>query len=247
MISKWGNKMVEKDEIELKIEKAIGEFVRDHWENTQSVCYLSSIGVYLNVTLPDSRAVLTRGLREFLRQHPVVQVVQFPGVEQKIGAVPLSMDLPEDIRELFSRHNKVQFGQNRNVYSQEFWNAFIRPIEELPRYVLVDEIKGITIRDGSADGEGGDIYEITPQDLTTRLPDGSVADKVDATHSAIDNWLKKHSLEPSVFLRPRRQKQEVAGDGRLVRFIAAFDGLPHEDLSRIKIPLDILVKLNSKK
>ena len=239
--------MVEKDEIESKIETTIEEFVGDHWENTQSVCYLSSIGVYLNVTLRDSRAVLSKGLREFLRQHPVVQVVQFPGVEQKIGAVPLSVAMPDDIRELFSRQKKTSFAQNRNVYSQEFWSAFIRPIEALPRYVLVDETKGITIRDGSADGEGCEVYEITPQDLTTRLPDGSIADKVDATHSAIDNWLEKHSLEPSVFLRPRRPKQDVAVDGRLVRFIAAFDGLPHEDLSRIKIPLDILVKLNSKK
>ena len=239
--------MVEKDEIESKIEKTIEEFVGDHWKNTQSVCYLSSIGIYLNITLPDSRAVLSKGLREFLRQNPVVQVVQFPGIEQKIGAVPLSVSLPDDIRELFSRQKKMYFAQNRNLYSQDFWNAFIRPIEGLPRYVLVDEIKDITIRDGSADGEGGEAYEITPKDLTTRLPDGSVADKVDATHSAIDNWLEKHSLEPSVFLRPRRQNQDVTVDGRLVRFIAAFDGLPHEDLSRIKIPLDILVKLNAKK
>ena len=239
--------MVEKDEIESKIERTIEEFVGDHWENTQSVCYLSSLGIHLNVTVPDNRAVLSKGLREFLRQNPVVQVVQFPGVEQKIGAVPLSVTLPDDIRELFSRQKQTSFPQSRNVYSQDFWDAFIRPIEELPRYVLVDEIKGITIRDGSADGEGGGAYEITPQDLTTRLPDGYVADKVYATQSAIDNWLEKHSLEPSLFLRSRRQKQDVTVDSRLVQLIAAFDGLPHEDLSRIKIPLDILVKLNSKK
>ena len=239
--------MVEKDEIESKIEKTIEEFVGDHWANTQSVCYLSSIGIYLNATVPDNRIALSKGLREFLRQNPVVQVVQFPGIEQKIGAVPLFVFLPEDIRELFSRQKQTSFPQSRNVYSQDFWNAFIRPIEGLSRYVLVDEIKGITIRDGATDGEGGEVYEITLQDLATRPLDGCVTDKVNATHSAIDDWLEKHSLEPSVFLRPGRQKQDVTVDSRLVRFIDAFDGLSREDLSRIKVPLDILVKLNSKR
>ena len=245
--------MVEKDEIEWKIEKTIEEFVGEHWASTQSVCYLSSIGIYLNVAVPGSRTVLSKGLREFLRQNPVVQVVQFPGVEQKIGAVPLSVSIPDDIKELFSPHKQSSFPQTRNVYVQHFWDAFIRPIEGIPRYVVVDESEGVTIREaakageGGEGGEGGEAYEITPQDLTTRLPDGPIADKVNATHAAISNWLEKHSLDPGPFLRPRRQKQDVTDDGRLVRFISAFDEFSHEDLSRISIPLDILVKLNSKK
>ena len=238
---------MEMDEIESKVEKVIEEFVRDHWASTQSVCYLSSIGVYLNVTVRDGRTTLSKGLREFLREHPVVQVVQFPGVEQKIGAVPLSVSLPEDIRELFSSQKQASFPQSRNIYSPIFWNAFIRPIEGIPRYVVVDESEGFTIHEDPVAGEGGDVYEITQQDLTTRLPDSSITDKVNATHTAISNWLEKNSLEPGLFLRSRHQKQDVTVVGRLVRFISAFDGLPREDLSRINIPLDILVKLNSKK
>lgn len=239
--------MLEKDEIESKIEKTIEEFVGEHWVSTQSVCYLSSIGIYLNVTVPGSRAVFSKGLREFLRQHPVVQVVQFPGVEQKIGAVPLSVSLPDDIKELFSSQKQASFPQSRNVYVQHFWDAFIRPIEGIPRYVVIDESEGVMICEASEASESDEAYEITPKDLTTRLPVGSIADKVNATHAAISNWLEKHSLEPGPFLRPRRQKQDVLDDGRLVRFISAFDELSHEDLSRISIPLDILVKLNSKK
>ena len=239
--------MVERDEIESTIEKTIEEFVGEHWASTQSVCYLSSIGIYLNVTVPGSRAVLSKGLREFLRQNPVVQVVQFPGVEQKIGAVPLSVSLPDDIKELFSPQKQASFPQSRNVYAQNFWDAFIRPIEGVPRYVVLDESEGVTIREASVAGESGEAYEITPQDLTTRLPDGSIADKVNATHAAISNWLEKHSLEPGPFLRPRRQKQDITVDGRLARFISVFDELSREDLSRISIPLDILVKLNSEK
>ena len=239
--------MVEKDEIESKIEKTIEEFVGEHWAATQSVCYLSSIGIYLNLTVPGSRAVLSNGLREFLRQNQVVQVVKFPGVEQKIGAVPLSVSLPDDIKELFSSRKQTSFLQSRNVYAQDFWDAFIRPTQGIPRYVVVDESDGVTIREALTAGENGEAYEIAPQDLTTRLPDGSIADKVSATHAAISNWLKKHSLEPGPFLRQGRQKQDVTDDSRLGRLISAFDGLPREDLSRISIPLDILIELNSKK
>ena len=238
---------MEKDDIESTTKKAIEKFVGEHWASTQSICYLSSIGIYLNATVPDSRLVFSKGLREFLRQHLIVQVVKFPGVEQKVGAVPLSVSLPDDIRELFTQKKRTSFSPTKSVYLQEFWDAFIHPIEELSRYVLVDDTGGITIRDGTANGEGGKAYEITPQDLITSLIDGSVADKVSATHSAIDRWLEKHSLDPSVFLRSRRQKQDLTVGSRLSQFIDAFDGWPPEDLSRISIPLDILVKLNSKR
>ena len=239
--------MVDIEEIESKTKNLIEEFVGNHWADTQSVCYLSFIGTYLNHMAPDSRVILSKGLREFLRQHLVVQVIQFPGIEQKVGAVPLSVSLPHDVRELFSRQKPVSFSQNRNVYLQDFWNAFIRPIEGMPRYVLVDENDGVTVRDGSADGEIHEGYEIKSEDLTSKLPDGSIADKVNATHSAIDNWLEKHSLNPEMFLRPRRQRQDFAVGNHLVKFFSVFDGLPYDDLARIKVPLDILFKLNSKK
>lgn len=239
--------MMEKDDIESNVKKAIEKFVGEHWASTQSICYLSSIGIYLSTTVPGSRLVFSKGLREFLRQHLIVQVVQFPGVEQKVGAVPLSVSLPNDIRELFTQKEITASSLNRNVYLQEFWDAFIRPIEEPSRYVLVDDTDGVTILDGTVDGECGQAYEITPQDLTAKLPDGSVSDKVSATHSAIECWLEKHSLEPSVFLRPRRQKQDRTVGSRLSQFIGSFDEFPLEDLSRINVPLDILVKWNSKR
>ncbi len=238
---------MEEEQIELKIREEVEKFVTDHWANTESVCYLSSIGVHLNHTVPDSRVVLRNGLKEFLRENIVVQMVQFPGVEQKVGAVPLSVSLPDDIRQLFSQQGAPTSAGIRNLYIQDFWAAFIRPIEHLPRYVLVDESGGVSICDDSPDGEGGNVYEITPQDLTTRLSDESIIEKVKATHCAIDQWLNKHSLERRVFLQPARQKLDVTRGSRLMSFMRAFEGLPYEDLSRIRVPLDILVKLNSKR
>ena len=225
---------MEKDQIELRTSEEIEKFVADHWATTESVCYLSSIGIHLNHTVPNSRVVLGNGLKEFLRQNIIVQVVQFPGVEQKVGAVPLSVSLPEDVTQLFSRQGATSSARNRYLYLQNFWGAFIRPIEGLPRYVLVDETGGVSIFDGLPDVEGQNAYEITLQDMTTSISDESIAEKVNATHRAIDNWLNKHSLERRVFLQPARKKQDVTRGSRLSSFMRAFEGLPSEDLSRIK-------------
>ena len=231
----------------------IKEYVEKHWGNTQTVCYLSSIGIYLNRIAPENRAVLPKGLVEFLRQNPVVRVVQFPGVAQKIGAVPSSVALPEDVKELFSRSKPTPDIENGNVYLQNFWDAFIRPIEGHSRHIFIDEANRIVVDDGPLDHETSEIdhktgkpYQILQQDLTISIPDGPIADKVRATHSAIDAWLKKHSLDSAVFLRPRFRKQEFAISNRLAKVISAFDGLTSDDLARIQIPLDILFKLTSK-
>ncbi len=237
---------MERDQIASRIREEIEKFVADHWAATKSVCYLSSIGIHLNHTVPNSNEVLEKGLKEFLRQNPIVQVLQFPGVEQKVGAVPLSVSLPDDIKRLFSRHGEISAVRNRNLYLDEFWDAFVRPIEDRPRYILIDQAGGISIYEGYRDDEDRNAYEITSQDLTNTAADESIADKVKATHRAIDRWLYKHSLERCVFLQPPRQKQGVMRGSRLSLLIRAFDGLPQEDLSRIKVPLDILTKLSSK-
>ena len=238
--------MDETAETESKIKELIEKFVSDHWTNAQSACYLSAIGTYLKAEVPDCRAVLSKGLRDFLRQNPVVQVVQFPGIEQKVGAVPLSVSLPDDIRDLFSKTKQAPPSNSRNVYLQEFWDAFFRPIEGHQRYVLLDDTGRVRISDEPPNREDCNAYEIAPEDLSASLPNEPIVDKVNATHAAIDSWLEKHSLDPRQFVRPGTQKQDIAVGSRLAGLIRALDGLPHEDLSRITIPLDVLIKLNSK-
>lgn len=238
--------MINQDKTESKIKQTIERFVSSHWDQSQSVCYLSSIGLYLKHAVPEHREILTSGLKDFLRQNIIVQLVQFPGAEQKIGAVPLSIQLPEDVRELFVGHGSTRYTRERHVYLQEFWNAFISPIEGCARYVVIDGSGAVTVSEGPDDSEIQNAYEIVNRDLTATPPGGSIGDKVNATHSAIDNWLNKHSLERATFLRPERSMHDSTVDHRLANVFAAFDSLTTEELARIKIPLDILIKLCSK-
>ena len=239
--------MAAEEDIVFKTKQLIQDYVEEHWANTQSACYFSSIGVHLSRASPESRAILSNGLSEFLRQNPIVRVVHFPGVAQKIAAVPLSVALPEDVRDLFLQTKSTTAHASRNVYVQDFWDAFIRPIEGSVRSIVVDDTNRITVHDGPVEHDTGAVYEIEPQDLTPNNPNGSIADKVNATHSVIDTWLQKHSLDPAVFLRAKIRRRDFPVDNRLVRLLNAIEGLSPDDLARIQLPLDVLVKLASKK
>lgn len=187
------------------------------------------------------------GLREFLRRNPIVHVVEFPGIGEKIGAVPLSVALPDDVRALFAHPSGTETPRGQRIaYAQHFWDGFIRPFEGHSRYVILDESGQVTVRDGPPENENERGYEITPEDLTASLPDQPIAGKVEATHSAIDRWLEKNSLEAWAFARPGGQRRKVVVGSRLARLIAAFDGLRDEDLARVKIPMDVLIKMNSR-
>ena len=239
--------MDDAEEIATKTKQAIQDFVNDHWNQCESASYFSSIGIHLRRTIPESRTALPNGLGDFLRQNPVVRVVQFPGIPQKIGAVPLSVELPGDIRELFSHRTSTSPYSNRSHYLQEFWDAFIRPIDDSVRSIVVDKENRITVHEGRVQNCSGTLYTIEPQDLPRNVPNSSIAEKVSATHSAIDAWFQKHSVDPNTFRRAKLRKRSFAADNNLGQFLSAIEALPKEDLARIKMPLDILTKLASQK
>lgn len=112
---------------------------------------------------------------------------------------------------------------------------------------MVDDANRITVHDGSMQHDTGAVYQIEPQDLTPSMPTSSIADKASATHSVIDTWLEKHSLDPAKFLRARTWGRDFPVDNRLVQLLNVIEGLSPDDLARISLPLDVLVKLAAKR
>lgn len=238
--------MPDLEQTETDTENVIAQYVEEHWSKTQTVCYLSSIGSHLKQKLPQSKTVLAKGLGEFLRRSPIVRIVQYPGVEQKIGAVPLSVTLPEDVIQLFATDKHTTNPKNQRTYIQEFWNAFSHPLNETSRYILIDEDNRISVHDGSIEGDVGKRYEVQPTDLPTAPHNGTMP-QASTIHSAIEAWLEKFSLDSEIFLRHKFRNQKNTISPRLAKFLSAFNDLSLDDLERIEIPLDILFKLNSKK
>lgn len=223
----------------------IETFVQRHWDEQGSACYLSNLGLRLKKDLPESQEIIANGLNDYLRRNPIVRVVQHPEIVQKIGAIPLSVSVPDRIEDLFAKKVSPSSDRKRGSYEQAFWDAFIKPIDGEVRFVCLDDT-GIEVSDGQASEKKEGCYEITSQDLTKDLAGATISERVAATHEAINTWLSKKALQQEDFSGPKTKFQRRDG-GRLNEFFNVFDGLPEEDLARINIPLDILFKLSAQK
>ncbi|MDA5092484.1 hypothetical protein O2N63_00070 [Aliiroseovarius sp. KMU-50] len=238
--------MTDPETPDIATSKFIEEIVQQHWDEHGSACYLSNLGFRLKNELPESAAVLHDGLHEYLRRNPIVKVVQHPNIHQKIGAVPLSITVPDHVENLFAPKGKLA-EPNRNVsYRQEFWDAFIKPIDGIVRIVCIGDHGEVEISDEQVAKMEGNCYKIFPDDLTKEMRGSPISERVAATHQAIELWLEKHLLGQEAFSVLKRPSSP-RGTGHLQNLLNVFDGLSDEELSRISIPLDILVKLNSKK
>lgn len=244
---KRGADMPDQDSPETRTAKLIEEYVQRYWDEKGSAHYLSNLGSRLKREFPESQKVITDGLAEFIRRNPVVKVVRHPQINQKIGAVPLSVDVPKQIEELFAKRANSSFNSDEKwgSYEQAFWDAFIKPIDGEVRFVCVDEV-GIVVLDTKPIERKGKCYEIRAEDQTKELTDVTISERVAATHEAINAWLKKNSLGQEMFSAPK-QSHNRRVTGQMDEFFEFFGGLPEEDLARISIPLDIIFKLSSKK
>ncbi len=238
--------MTDLDKQDIETSQFIESYVQQHWDTNGTACYLSKLGFVLKNELPESAAVIRDGLHEYLRRHPIVKIVQHPKIYQKIGAVPLSVTVPDHVEDLFAPKVKLAASEQSTSFRQEFWDAFIKPISGKVRFVCIDDHGEIKVSDGKDADTEKNCYKILPDDLTKESRGAPVSDRVNATQKAIDAWLGKHSLDRATFAVSKNfsSKRSV---GRLHDFLSIFDGFSEDDLSRISIPIDILVKLSSKK
>lgn len=239
--------MTDQDSPEIKTSKLIEEYVQQHWDDKGTAHYLSNLGSRLKKELPESQKVISDGLAEFIRRNPVVKVVQHPRIYQKIGAVPLSVAVPEQVEELFAK--KASSSTNSDgkwgSYEQAFWDAFIKPIDGEVRFVCVDEA-GFEVSDSQPNDDKRKCYEIRAADQTKELNGVPIYERVAATHDAINSWLEKNALTQELFSTQKPNVHRRVGD-RIDELFDVFGSLSDKDLARISIPLDILFKLSSKK
>lgn len=237
--------MTDSKQAEVETSKFIESFVQQHWDEQGSACYLSNLGSKLKKDVPESQKVIADGLHEYLRRNPIVKVVQHPEIKQKIGAIPLSVTVPDRIEDLFGKKASSSSDWKWGSYEQVFWDAFIKPIDGEVRFVCLNDT-GVEVSDGQASEKKEGCYEITSEDLTRDLAGATIAERVAATHEAINTWLDKNALQQETFSAPKKSLRRSDGD-RLDQFLTVFESLSEEDLARISLPLDILLKLSSKK
>ncbi|URK88560.1 hypothetical protein LP421_15990 [Rhizobium sp. RCAM05350] len=127
--------MAKQKTLEESIQKFIVDRVREHWDDFQRAYLLSNMGYAIKREFAESAVAMPKGLKDFLRQWPIVAEVSYPGIAEKVGLVPLGVELPEDIRVLFKP--KDVRDEKTPVYEDAFWDAFINPITKNDTYRLI--------------------------------------------------------------------------------------------------------------
>ena len=220
--------------------------VRSTWDDSpgspNKAMLLSALGTKLKNEFGDYSAEFPKGIKEFLRTWPLVQMVQHPDIKEKIGLIPVGEPLPKDVAGLFPKAGERHSSSMPISYNQDFWNAFFRPIRST-RYVVVGENQPLQILNDAAEAPPG-AYEITKSDILPPDQNMPITEKVVATGEQINKWLEKNSLDASIFARNEFTIRMVPQD-RLNSLKYVFEKISDEDRSRIFIQLDIILKIVS--
>lgn len=218
--------------------------VQTAWEvpngGSHKAMLLSALGMKLKMEFGDYSAKFPKGIKEFLRTWPLVQLVQHPEINEKIGLIPAGESLPQDITTLFQNASESNAANIPISYNQDFWNAFFKPIQ-LTRHVVINENGQLDILNDAANVPQG-AYEISKGDIFSSDHAIPTSEKVSGTHDRINSWLAKNSLEASQFLRKHAASKTYSPDS-LISLKRAFEKISDGDRARILIPLDIVLKM----
>jgi hypothetical protein len=229
----------EKADTATELEAFIRNEVATFWAANRKAMLLSSLGLVLRRDRPELLATAENGLQRFIERTAIAQIVRHPSQAQKIGAVPLTVPLPDDINELFT---STEHGASRRPrLVKEFWDAFHTPFVG-SRYVIFDDGR-VSIVEGQAP-EAMPSYEITHADVVEPTS-ATLNEKIGATWDKIVAWLARNKLDIAAVTV--RNQQGAAFEGRwsparnsLARRLAC---LSPADQARISIPLDLVAKL----
>lgn len=224
------------------IVSAVNSAWNDDSENSHKAVLLSSLGKKLKDEFGDYSAHFPKGIKEFLRTWPLVQLVQHPEIKEKIGLIPAGEPLPKDIASLFQKAGERRAPTYPISYDQDFWNAFFKPIRST-RHVVFDEYGRLKVLDDAQCAPSG-AYEIEKSDLLPSDQATPVTQKVALTHEQINKWLVKNSLDASQFARKHVTRSAEHQD-RLASLKHAFEKISDADKARILIPLDVILKILS--
>ncbi|MCC8937811.1 hypothetical protein H8A99_15355 [Bradyrhizobium sp. Arg68] len=227
-----------------RIGTRIAEIIGANWQTSQRATLLSAIGSIVRKEFPNSE-FLRNGLRAFLTSWPVVQVVLHPAIKEKVGAVPLGVQVPADASRLFEPPTP----RRHPVFVREFWRAFYEPLHTRRFVVLGTPEPIVQVIDGSEPPPDMAAYEILQSDLAVAEPGAPVAEKARLVGDRIRAWLSRHELSEAQFIERSASstKREARGSVSTDDLAEALKALEPADQARIFVPLDLVQKMLSAK
>jgi len=226
-----------KEEVNEYIVKAVS----DAWDKDAKYLLLSQLGSSLKRDLPESEMIMSKGVKDYLRTWPIVQIVDHPEFKEKIGLLPVEISLPDCALDHFPQRSTPKGHTRPPIFQDEFWKAFEQPIDG-KRYIFIKSDGSVVSRDLLADGAPNDAYEVLSSDLVSSRnhQGGSLAVQ---KYGLISAWLERHGLDQEKFLKYNINGIKKSHHDRLALLETAFRDIPSEDLARVSIPLDVLFRL----
>jgi hypothetical protein len=217
----------------------IVSLVTDYWQENHRPLLLSGLGIEIRRNSQLFRQ-LKIPLRAFVKDISELKIVTDPRAQQRIGLIPSDVAMPENIEELFGNNDRKTIPR----YDHGFWRAFQNPINER-RFVQVsnDVFKIYDAREAIKDHT----FEILASDVCLSI-DAEIPPRPSEVNEKILGWLKKNNLSDSIFLY---KPNAITTGGRIYEnsraaFLGRLGELPADDLKRINIPLDIVLKIADK-
>jgi hypothetical protein len=227
---------------------ALSKLVEDEWNEHGYALLLSRVPALLGAQGFETETILQgRKLRPFLEAETAgrFRVIRSDPNSIIWGLVPATAEVSEP----FARYFRRSSGPKPPRFAPSAWKAFTLPIPEGKRRWIFDE-PSIHFRDEDSDvhPEGG--HEIERRFIVSAGEEPEEGDVYRAAVVAsIGSWGSETGVDPTRFALGRKKKPLAKPEQVRRSEITAFDQLvallqPGE-LSRISLPLDIVVRLKA--
>ena len=215
----------------------IVELVDQHWEEHEMPLLLSRLGGHDRGEIARLARQRANSLGAYLRQELAdrVRLIQHSERPVLIGVLPMDAKVEDDVDGwLESAQGKSAGGAPR--YHPAFWAAFRKPLDEMKsRYISVSP--PIRFQDTFPEDRPEGFVEIAPEYIADSEMDAS------AVLENAQDWLEDNELQTTAFLAssPSSSPSYSHQGGDLLERLAR--ALDRNELKRVSLPLDIVMKL----
>lgn len=225
-----------------ELNERIVELVEQHWDDQQMPLLLSRLGGRDRGEIARLARQQSNSLGAYLRQELAdrLQVIQHSERPVLIGVLPLDAEAESDV-DGWLENAQGKSGSGAPRYHPAFWAAFRKPLDEMKsRFISI--APPIRFQDTFPEDGPEGFVEVGREYIAD-----SEMDAAEVLENAQD-WLEENNLQPAAFLaassgddrRERRGAAAHSGDNLLDRLI---DALDQNELKRVSMPLDVVVKL----
>ena len=221
-----------------ELDSRIMDLVEQHWQDNQTPLLLSRLGSHGGGEIARQVKAQGKGLGNYLRHRLTdrVRVIQHSGNPTITGVVPAS-DAPDTDEENDALLEKTRQGSSVATaprFHPAFWAAFRKPLDESNRRYMSVEAP-IRFHESSEGSQPDGFLEVPKIYIATSDTDE------DQTLQNAEKWIDDNSLRKETYLVPAKSALHSGHPQNLLDRVLF--SLEPKDLSRISMPLDVILRL----